>query len=232
MVSEVHSKCIKDIAAAGLSFDSVKYDTELENGEIASIILDDALGLRAAWVIYCPKKQVEIQPYIRFRQYSFSDINALQPHESISDKIHLLSIGIEGRKFKKLWGKNFELMAEVELREELAISIHLPESITDSTYITSDRYINLKTMAGLRYFAWHKNKKDITAVAKFGILKGLSSESKLGIIYGVSGEYYQKLGKKTSGKVDFYIDRFSQGYGEINMSRTEIGIRTNIIFRF
>jgi hypothetical protein len=98
--------------------------------------------------------------------------------------------------------------------------------------IYSERYLNFKAMGGLRYFAWHQGKRDITAVLKLGLVKGLNGESKLGTIYGISGEYYQKLGKRTSGKVDLYFDHYSQKYGEFAMSRNELGIRTNVVFRF
>ena len=159
-MAKVNARCIKDIVAAGLSFDSVSYSAQLENGELATLSSSAALGVRASWVIFCPKSKLELQPFIRFRQYSFADIASQPLWWGVSEKTNLLSIGIEGRRFKRLWGKNFEITAEVELREELGFD---RDFTSTSPTINAEHYINLKAMSGLRYFAWHKGKRSIKA---------------------------------------------------------------------
>ena len=229
---QVNAKCIRDIIAAGLSFDSVTYNGDLNGVGLATLASNSGIGVRSSWIIYCPKRRLELQPYIRFRRYTFDDAKTQAIWGGIEDTLNLLSLGIEARKFKRLWGKNFEITADVELREEQAFGIEYPADTTQSPTIYTDRYMNLKMMGGLRYFAWHQGKRDVTAVLKLGLVKGFDGDSKLGVIYGISGEYYQKLGHRTSGKVDLYYDHYSQKYGEFAMGRTELGLRTNIVFRF
>ena len=227
----VNAKCLRDIVAVGLSLDSIKYYGTVNNEEL-TIASNAALGVRTAWVIYCPKKRLELQPYVRVRQYSFSDISAQSYWGGVDDKSFLFSTGIETRSFKKLWGQYFELTSELELRQEIGFSVYFPETVYDDSFIYSEKFLNLKAMGGLRYFAWRKGIRDITILAKAGVLKGLSSKSSMGIIYGASVEYFQKMGSKTSGKLDLYLDYYSQKYGELDISRTELGLRTNIVFRY
>ena len=89
-------------------------------------------------------------------------------------------------------------------------------------------------MSGLRWFYWSNENNDLTAVGKLGILFPFAGaeDASLAYLLGISTEWYRKLGRKTSLRLDLYYDDYWQDFGTLKMSRTELGLRSNLVFRF
>lgn len=228
-LSQARAKCVLDVFSAGLSFDSVAYKGSRGARAFATLATESGAGIKGSWFAFCPKKKMEFNTYIRLRFLDFGDANKRSEFSGVTQEEVLPSFGLEGRKQIKLFKRYFEIPLDVELRNELGMIAN--DSLS---FLISKKYWNAKVMSGLRYFAWRKGKRDITVMGKLGPLIPITSNGErtsIGLIYGLSTEYYQKLGKRASLRTDLYYDVYNQDYGNLEMSRRELGIRANIVFR-
>ncbi|MBT7610094.1 MAG: hypothetical protein HN576_10075 [Bacteriovoracaceae bacterium] len=221
----VNALCLKDIAAIGLSADSISY-TGSKDDETASLSSNLGYGFKMAWMVYCPIKKIELQTYFRARLFSFSDAKKIAIYSGIKESLSLLSFGFTGRKSFSYKKKNFEIPLDIEARQEMGLIV-----LKSDNTLLQERFVNLKTISGLRYFAWSKGKRDITLMLKVGALTPLSGSAKLGVVYGASVEFFQKIGKVASLRFDLYSDHYDQRLGELSIARAELGLRTNLVFR-
>ncbi len=216
------SKCLTDIASVGMSLDSVVYQADKANSN-AKLASTTAMGLKAGWIMFCPKQKIEYETYFRLRKYNFADNDRVEGYSSFPEDINLLSLGLEGRLNKPRY--RLEIPLDLELRQEMSFN-------ADNGLLQKVEYTNLKIMSGIRKYFLKKKKYDLTAVVKLGALASFDSKAKTGYVYGLSGEYFYRLKPGISLKLDFYYDTYRQSYEELAMIRQELGLRTNLFFRF
>lgn len=232
LVLPMHSasaKCVLDVFSAGLSFDSVAYKGKRGSTAFATLATESGAGIKGSWLAFCPRNKIEFNTYIRLRFLDFGDASESSEFRGVTSEETLPSLGFEARKQVKLFNRYFEIPIDLEVRNELGMIAN-----DTSNFLISKKYWNLKAMSGLRYYAYRRGKRDITIMAKLGPLIPLSSngeETSVGAIYGLSTEYFQRMGKKASLRCDLYYDVYSQDYGNLEMSRRELGLRANVVFR-
>jgi len=232
--STVNAKCLKDIFTVGLSGDSVAYNGKRDNDAKLKIATESGIGFLGAWTIFCPKEAFEVQSYIRLRKYTFDLSKLSNELRGVPESLSLLSFGVEVRKPIFLWKYSFEIPFEVEVREEMGFKVNLSSGTGSTGNISKEDYKNLKLMSGLRWFYWSDDKNDLTLVGKLGILFPFAGadDATLAYLMGMSAEWYRKLGKKLSIRFDLYYHDYWQDFGTLKMSRTELGARSNLVFRF
>lgn len=218
----INAKCLFDIHSAGISADSIGYDLD----GIAEIASTAGTGIRFGRVIFCPKEALEIIPTARLRLVSFSDTKKQLNLSGIEESQLLLSIGAE---LRKQYSEKWEWVGDLELRQDIGFIYN-----SSTAKVSSDKFLNLKTMAGIRRYLYNKDHHDFSGKFKFGPLipVGAFGDAGIGIIWGLSGEYMYKIGKKSSLLLDLYWDHYSQKYQSKSVSRSEIGMMTNLVFRF
>ena len=225
----VNAKCLMDIFTLGFSGDSVSYEGVRSNNSSIQLATNFAYGLLGAWTIFCPKDGVEYQTYSRYRQYTFNKKNLnSSTFKNVPEQQKLFSFGLEYRKSVS-WNEHyFDIPIDVEFREELGFI--LDETLAE---INPDIYNNIKLESGIRYYYWSDAKNDFTAVLKAGVLYpfGGSSEASTSILYGLSTEYFRKWSQKVSLRFDLYYDTYTQSFGDLDMNRIELGLRSNLVFR-
>jgi len=218
----VNGQCLLDIYSAGISADSIGYDLD-KVAEIASTV---GTGVRFGRVIFCPRKSLEIIPTLRLRWVKFSDTKKQSNLSGIEESQLLFSTGAEVRKYYK---NKWEWVGDMELRQDIAFMYNSTARI-----VSSKKFLNLKTMAGIRRYVYNKDRHDFTAKLKLGPLIpiGALGDAGIGIIWGLSGEYLFKIGKKSTLLFDLYWDHYSQEYKNLPVSRSELGMMANLLFRF
>jgi hypothetical protein len=228
LLNTLYARCVKDIYVGGVSFDSIAYTGSFENGANATLASKTAIGVKGAWIVYCPKIKLELQSYFRLRNYNFAEKDLKDRWNGVDSNIALPSIGLEGRKSVLFFDNMFDLAFDLELRKELGFGIY-----PGSQMIFREDYSNFKVQLGLRYYLWRKKRHNITVMGKIGPLFPVSGgiDPSVGILYGISGEYYLKINKKLSLRFDLYYDSYKQDFGILRMERVELGVRSNIVFR-
>lgn len=218
----VNAQCLIDIYSAGISADSIGYDID----SVAEIASTAGTGVRFGRVIFCPKEAIEIIPTVRLRLVKFSDTKKQSNLSDIEESQLLVSIGSEVRK---QYTEKWEWVGDVELRQDLGFVYN-----SSSSKVSSKKFLNLKTMAGIRRYIYGQDHHDFTGKFKLGPLipVGAFEDAGIGIIWGLSSEYMYKIGKKSSLLVDLYWDHYSQKYQSKSVSRSEIGMMANLVFRF
>lgn len=218
----VNGQCLLDIYSIGVSADSIGYDLD-KVAEIASTV---GTGIRFGRVIYCPRQTLEIIPSARLRVVRFSDTKIQSNLTGIEETQLLLSTGAELRRYYK---NKWEWVGDAELRQDIGFTYN-----SNTRVVSSLKYLNLKTMGGVRRYLYNKDRHDFSAKLKLGPLIpiGALSDAGIGIIWGLSGEYLFKIGKKSTLLFDLYWDHYSQEYQKLPISRSELGMMVNLLFRF
>lgn len=228
-IFNTNAKCLRDIWSVGASLDSVVYKGKRTDTDLAELGTENAYGIKGAWVNYCPTSKVEYSVYTRLRILNFGANTKKQAFAGVRDSVTLPSFGLEAKKGMKFGNQVFDLIADIEVRNELGLISDLVNN-----FLYDAKYWNLKAMAGIRYYVWQDNKRDLTTTFKAGPLAPISSNDEhtnLGWLYGGSLEYFQKMGRKASLRLDLYYDFYKQDYANLEMLRQELGMRANIVFR-
>lgn len=216
-----YSSCNSDIYSIGLSLDSIAYDLE-RNGGKAEIASSQGMGFLLGNIILCPKDRYELNPYLRLRSYELdkSD-NAL---DTVDDKVNLPSLG---SKFRYFYSNDIEIVGDVEVRDEFAVT-----SDDQSNRVYNNTYLNLKTLIGARYFMKSNKFEDYTIAFKYGLLLPIDSNADIGRNLELDLEYFNRLTKKYSIRADVFYSLLYQDVEDLTISRQEVGLRYNYVFRY
>ena len=219
-------QCVKDIFSAGASFDSFTYDVENRfAGKSFSVNSRFGLALRAAWVVFCPNSNIEINTYAKLRMFRIESSDTENELAGIRTDNILPSFGFEFRKVSLFGFRRLEIPLDIELREDLGVS-NGPMGIYQS-----ERISNLKVAAGLRYYFLINETQHLLGEIKLGPLLHLADEDDGGI-FEVSAEYYRKLTEASSAQVRIYyeeLDMMSRGNDIIGKNG---GVRASLVFRY
>jgi hypothetical protein len=217
-----YTKCFSDIYSVGLSADSGVYDITQNAPGKAQVSTEGGLGIYLGKIFLCPSQRYELYPYFRLRQFSLSRPSS--EFDQLPERITLPSLGAKARYF---WQQNWEIVLDLELRDEYRFY-----NDTFNGTILGEAYLNLKFVAGARYFFHSTKTEDYTAAIKLGPLFGISSSIGGGQSIEFDFEYFRRLSQKHSVRADLYYSTYSQDMDQVTMGRNELGARFNYIFRY
>lgn len=217
-----YSKCYSNIYSAGVSLDSLVYELERDNGASAEIVSTQGVGVLVGNIILCPRKKYELNPYLRIRQFELDKSESAL--ENLSNEVTLPSVGIKGRYFYK---PKFEIVADLEIRDEFSV---FNDDATQEIF--DQKYYNLKSLIGGRYFIKSNKSEDYTASARFGALIPLDNSIDLGYNLELDLEYFRRINKMYSIRADLFYSRYNQEIDDTLIIRNEVGIRYNYVFRY
>ncbi len=97
----------------------------------------------------------------------------------------------------------------------------------------AEEIINIKLLAGVRYFIYQKRRTEVATRVKFGpIIPANNRENaELGYLYGIDLALFQKMSKRHSIETELFWEHYKQDYASISMARMELGLRLSYIFR-
>jgi hypothetical protein len=215
------AKCIKGIYSAGISGDSLLFETRKGN-EFVEVASEYGLGAKLGTVIYCPQNQLEFTPYLRARLFKFE--NTRKAELQIDETNLILSTGLDTRLVKS---KKYEWIADSELRQEYYLKAR--ENI-----LYNDDYLNLKLALGVRYTLTKDSRADYNVIFKYGALVPVSDRDivDMGNVYEIDLEYFKRMAKDYSIRADLYFSNYDQKISDTSTTRSELGLRVNYIFRY
>jgi hypothetical protein len=225
ITGNVSAKCISDLYTAGLSADSFNYITTDEKENENSIGSTLGLGLKLGKIFYCPKKKLEIYSYYKLRYFNLAEARKRSEFSLLKENVYLNSTGAD---IRYLLNRKQELLLDLEAREDYA------PAFLDSARqkIRDDIFLNFKALLGYRHFLKSNRSEDYTASFKLGPLVPIRSGVEVGYLSELNLEYFRRISKKYSTRADVYYSFYEQKAGQINLSRQELGLRYNYLFRF
>jgi len=215
------AKCIKGIYSAGLSSDSLVFETSQGTNKV-EVASEYGLGAKLGTVVYCPQNKLEFTPYLRARLFQFK--NSKTATLDIDETNLILSTGLDTRLVKS---KKYEWIGDSELREEYYLT-------PKNDVLSNDTYLNLKLALGVRYTLSQDSRADYNVIFKYGALIPVTERDRvdMGNLYEIDLEYFKRMAKDYSIRADLYFSNYDQKISELNTTRTELGFRINYIFRY
>lgn len=218
-----YAKCLSDIYRAGFETNSVAYDTKENDNSFATIATTSSVGLKFGKLWYCPRERREYLIYTRLTRLAFEE-KPSAIFSQVPDSELLISVGAEVKQsFKPRW----EWIADTQIRQDIGFSANYT-----TLKLIPEKIINLKAMGGVRYFIYSRKKWDLSGTGKLGLLWGPQSGVDLGSMMSLNLEALRRIGSKSSIKFDLFFDRYSQQFENLQNIRKEVGLRSNLVFRF
>lgn len=223
--SLLHAKCLSDLYFAGLSADSFSY--QIKGSKIGTNEVSSSLGMGAKLgrIFYCPKEKLEMITYYRLRYLNLAGTTAIAEFKSLPQSVLLNSFGVDARYLKDQ--KN-ELLIDVEVRQDWAPA----KADQAQSQLKEVQYMNLKALAGYRRILVTSKMSDYSASLKLGPLIPMGGEADLGILSEVNAEYLRRLSARLSLRFDGYYSRYTQDVADAEITRQELGLRVNAVFRY
>jgi hypothetical protein len=163
--------------------------------------------------------------YYRLRYLHLAGTTAIAELKSLPQSVLLNSFGVDARYLKDQ--KN-ELLIDVEVRQDWA-----PAKADQALgQLKEVQYMNLKALAGYRRILVKSKMSDYSASLKLGPLVPIGGEADLGLLSEVNAEYLRRLSNRLSLRFDGYYSRYTQDVADAEITRQELGLRVNAVFRY
>lgn len=218
-------KCLQGIYTAGMSGDSTVYQIKASNNTTSELATDVSIGTKIGSMVFCPKERMEFNPYLKHRFMSFKDSQKHDEYRQVASSYQLLSIGHE---LRYIWKRELELLIDSELRQDLSL---IPDEQLNA--FQAKKTLNLKLLAGIRYFIYQQKRTEIATRIKAGPIIPVTDrdQAKLGYLYGLDLAIFQKMGKRHSLEGELFWENYQQDLASNVISRKELGLRLSYIFR-
>ncbi|OUS00284.1 hypothetical protein A9Q84_00090 [Halobacteriovorax marinus] len=214
----VNANCLKDIFSVGVGATSSEFELEESVGK-SSINSNYGLNVLGQWVLFCPKRKLEVLNEIELRNYKF------EATSSMDESVLLFNVK---STIAYLYRPRLEALFKISLEEDL----YFKRNIETGQLVNSDDY-SLNLLVGAKFDAIKIKKSNIYLRLLAGPRFSFSDYSKgVGRIFEIGAGTIYKIAKFRSLSLNLYYKNIYEKMDSLKQNNKDLTFNTVFLVKF